>query len=111
MPGGVTKNIMVSENLKKEETEATDLKRQLGFKDVFFLSFGGQSPLLSLLTYGAVALALGGYLSPVFLIIGALIVLVNGFVIQRLAKRFTSTGGIYTYAFHSLSERMGFQTG
>jgi queuine/archaeosine tRNA-ribosyltransferase len=31
-----------------------DLKRRLSFRDVFFLSFGGQSPLLSILAYGAV---------------------------------------------------------
>ncbi len=91
--------------------EPADLKRYLTFRDVFFLSFGGESPLLSLLTYGAVALSLGGYLAPVILIIGALIVLVNGMVVHRLSTRFTSTGGYYTYAVHSLSERTGFQTG
>ena len=45
-----------------------ELKRDLSFRDVFFLSFGGMSPLLSLLTYGAVALAYGGLLSPIVII-------------------------------------------
>ncbi|MDG6907922.1 MAG: amino acid permease [Nitrososphaerota archaeon] len=88
-----------------------DLKRALSFRDVFFLSFGGESPLLSLLTYGAVALSLGGYLAPIILLIGMLVVLVNGLVVHRLARRFTASGGYYTYAMHSLSERTGFQTG
>ena len=93
------------------EDRQKDLKRQLSFRDVFFLSFGGSSPLLSLLTYGAIALSLGGYLAPIILLAGALVVLVNGLVVQRLSKRFTSSGGYYTYAIHSLSERAGFQTG
>ncbi len=87
------------------------MRRQLTFKEIFFLSFGGQSPLLSLLTYGAVALSLGGYLAPIILLIATLIVLANGMVVQRLSRRFTSAGGYYTYALHLLSERMGFQTG
>jgi amino acid transporter len=88
-----------------------EIKRQLSFRDVFFLSFGGQSPLLSLLTYGAVAMSLGGYFAPVIILIGTGVVLVNGLVVQRLSKRFTSFGGYYTYAMHLLSERFGFQTG
>ena len=47
-----------------------DLKRSLGLRDVFFLSFGGMSPLLSLLTYGAVALEYGGPLAPLIMISG-----------------------------------------
>jgi amino acid transporter/CBS domain-containing protein len=92
-------------------TAKEDLKRQLTFRDVFFLSFGGSSPLLSLLTYGAVALLLGGYLAPIILLAGTMIVLVNGLVVQRMASRFTTSGGYYTYAFRMLSERAGFQTG
>jgi amino acid transporter/predicted transcriptional regulator len=87
------------------------MKRHLSFSDVFFLSFGGQSPLLSLLTYGAVAVSLGGYFAPVIILIGTAIVFVNGLVVNRLSKRFTSSGGYYTYAMNLLSERFGFQTG
>ena len=94
-----------------DKQQGKDIKRQLSFSDVFFLSFGGQSPLLSLLTYGAVALSLGGYFAPVIILIGTAVVLVNGLVVNRLSKRFTSLGGYYTYAMNLLSERFGFQTG
>jgi amino acid transporter/CBS domain-containing protein len=94
-----------------DKQQGKDFKRQLSFSDVFFLSFGGQSPLLSLLTYGAVALSLGGYFAPVIILIGTAVVLVNGLVVNRLSKRFTSLGGYYTYAMNLLSERFGFQTG
>ncbi len=57
------------------------------------------------------ALSLGGYFAPIIILIGAAVVLVNGLVVQRLSKRFTSFGGYYTYAIHLLSERFGFQTG
>ena len=98
--------------MKTSETQQNKgLKRQLSFSDVFFLSFGGQSPLLSLLTYGAVALSLGGYFAPIIILFGTGVVLVNGLVVNRLSKRFTSLGGYYTYAMNLLSERFGFQTG
>ena len=57
------------------------------------------------------ALSLGGYFAPIIILIGTVVVLVNGLVVQRLSKRFTSFGGYYTYAMHLLSERFGFQTG
>ena len=102
----------LSGNVKtSDKQQGKDIKRQLSFSDVFFLSFGGQSPLLSLLTYGAVALSLGGYFAPVIILIGTAVVLVNGLVVNRLSKRFTSLGGYYTYAMNLLSERFGFQTG
>jgi len=101
-----------STDLKTVDTQQSkDVKRHLSFRDVFFLSFGGQSPLLSLLTYGAVAMSLGGYFAPVIILIGTGVVLVNGLVVNRLSKRFTSFGGYYTYAMNILSERFGFQTG
>jgi hypothetical protein len=55
----IAKRIISAMNTSESQLNV-DLKRQLSFRDVFFLSFGGQSPLLSLLTYGAVALSLGG---------------------------------------------------
>ena len=88
-----------------------ELPRHLSFRDVFFLSFGGMSPLLSLLTYGAVALSYGGLLSPLIMIIGTLLVLINGLVVMQLSRRFRTSGGYYTYAFQVLSERVGFSTG
>ncbi|MCL4444660.1 MAG: amino acid permease, partial [Candidatus Thermoplasmatota archaeon] len=87
----------------KEDSQPADLKRSLGLRDVFFLSFGGMSPLLSLLTYGAVALEYGGPLAPLIMIIGMLLVLVNGLVVMQLSKRFRTTGGYYTYAFQALT--------
>ena len=41
-----------------------ELVRHLTFRDLFFLSFGGMSPLLSILTYGAFAYTLAGYDAP-----------------------------------------------
>ncbi len=100
----------MSETTPMENSES-ELPRHLSFRDVFFLSFGGMSPLLSLLTYGAVALAYGGLLSPLIMIIGTLLVLINGLVVMQLSKRFKTSGGYYTYAFQVLSERVGFSTG
>jgi len=101
----------VSGTLESSEKQRKDLKRQLSFRDVFFLSFGGQSPLLSILTFGAVALSLAGVLGPIAVLLGTLVVLANGLVAHRLSKRFTSSGGYFTYAIHSLSQHAGFQTG
>ncbi|MGC8515600.1 MAG: APC family permease, partial [Thermoplasmata archaeon] len=95
----------------KENQQPADLKRSLGLRDVFFLSFGGMSPLLSLLTYGAVALEYGGALAPLIMIIGMLLVLINGLVVMQLSKRFRTSGGYYTYAFQALTERVGLSTG
>ena len=96
--------------MRPSETKS-ELKRHLSFRDVYFLSFGGQSPLLSLLTYGAVAVSLGGLFSPVIILMAAMLVLINGFVVLRLSKRFTTSGGYYSYAVQTLSDRVGFETG
>ena len=98
-------------NKNSEVGSESDLPRHLSLRDVFFLSFGGMSPLLSLLTYGAVALSYGGLLSPPIMIIGTLLVLINGLVVMQLSRRFRTSGGYYTYAFQVLSERVGFSTG
>ncbi len=95
----------------EKEEDSGELKRSLSFRDVFFLSFGGMSPLLSLLTYGAVALSYGGKLAPIVIVLGTLLVLINGLVVMQLSKRFKSSGGYYTYAFQVLSDRLGFSTG
>jgi amino acid transporter len=101
----------LSERRDESTEQKGDLKRQLSFRDVFFLSFGGQSPLLSILTYGAVALSLAGYLGPIAVLLATLVVLGNGLVAHRLARRFTASGGYFTYAIHSLSQHAGLQTG
>ena len=92
-------------------TSSGELTRHLTFKDVFFLSFGGMSPLLSILTYAAFAITLAGYDAPIVMIIGMFLVLVNGLSVTQLSKRFSSSGGYYTYAFLALSARIGFDTG
>ena len=69
------------------------------------------SPLLSILTYAAFAITLAGYDAPIVMVIGTLLVLVNGLVVTQLSKRFSSSGGYYTYAFQALSARIGFDTG
>ncbi len=94
-----------------ESNKRGELTRHLTFKDVFFLSFGGMSPLLSILTYGAFAITLAGYDAPLVMIIGTLLVLINGLSVTQLSKRFSSSGGYYTYAFQALSARIGFDTG
>ena len=93
------------------DEDEDELKRDLSFRDVFFLSFGGMSPLLSLLTYGAVALTYGGLLSPVVMLLGTVLVLFNGLVVMQLSKKFRTSGGYYTYAFQILTERVGLSTG
>ena len=100
---------MDGSDLKSEDPG--ELKRHLSFRDVFFLSFGGMSPLLSLLTYGAVALSYGGLIAPIIIVLGTMLVLVNGLVVMQLSKRFRTSGGYYTYAFQALSDRVGFSTG
>jgi amino acid transporter/CBS domain-containing protein len=95
----------------EEAASKNDLARTLSFKDLFFLSFGGMSPLLSILTYGAFAITLAGYDAPLVMVIGTLLVLLNGLSVTRLSRRFSSSGGYYTYAFQALSARIGFDTG
>ena len=97
---------MQSQQLDKEK-----LTRSLTFRDLFFLSFGGMSPLLSILTYGAFAFTLAGYDAPIVMLIGTFLVLLNGLGVTRLSRRFSSSGGYYTYAFQALSARIGFDTG
>ncbi len=93
------------------QNSSKELTRRLGFKDLFFLSFGGMSPLLSIITYGAFAYTLAGADAPIVMIIGTLLVLLNGLVVTKLSGRFSSSGGYYTYAFQALSARIGFDTG
>lgn len=93
------------------EDEASELRREIGLLDLVFLSFGGQSPFLSILSYGVAVFALVGGLAPIAILLGTLMVLVNGLVVYRLSMRFTKAGGYYTYAYYSLTKRLGFETG
>ncbi|PSN93417.1 hypothetical protein B9Q09_05940, partial [Candidatus Marsarchaeota G2 archaeon ECH_B_SAG-C16] len=90
--------------------QETVVMRRLGFIDAFFLAFGGQSILLSLLTYGAAVIALSGYFSPVAVALGTALVVLNGVVVQRLSNLYTQNGGYYNYA-KNLNGRLGAHTG
>ena len=91
--------------------KTSELKRELNFRDIFFLSLGGQAPFLSMLTYATAVLLLALYFSPIVVIIGTAVVLVNGIVVYYLSKKHTETGGYFNYAFKLLSKRFGFETG
>lgn len=87
------------------------MRRELGFIDLVFLSFGGQSPFLSVLSYGLFVFMAVGTAAPLAIVLGTLMVLINGLVVYRLSTRFTQAGGYYTYAYYSLTRRLGFETG
>ena len=87
------------------------LHREIGLLDLVFLSFGGQSPFLSILSYGVLVFTSVGAIAPLAIMLGTLMVLINGLVVYRLSTRFTQTGGYYTYAYYSLTKRLGFETG
>jgi amino acid transporter len=90
--------------------QETVVMRRLGFIDAFFLAFGGQSILLSLLTYGAAVIALSGYFSPVAVALGTALVVLNGVVVQRLSNLYTQNGGYYNYA-KNINGRLGAHIG
>lgn len=104
-------------NLKNRSVEnvnrvnSNQLKRTIGFADIFFMSFGGQAPFLTMLTYATAALLLATFYSPIVLIIGTLVVLINGAGVYYLSKKHDETGGYFNYAYKSLSHRFGFETG
>ncbi len=75
------------------------------------MSFGGQAPFLSMLTYATAALILTLFFSPIVLIIGTLVVLINGAGVYYLSKKHDESGGYFNYAYKSLSHRFGFETG
>ena len=108
-------NEVTGEALSVQTTRVTNktsgLKRELEFRDIFFLSLGGQAPFLSMLTYATAVLLLALYFSPIVIIIGTAVVLVNGIVVYYLSKKHVETGGYFNYAFKLLSERFGFETG
>ncbi|WP_157463143.1 APC family permease [Caldisphaera lagunensis] len=89
----------------------TTLKRKLSFRDLFFLSLGGQAPFLSLLTYATGVIIYSFLFSPLIIILGALLVLINGLVVYKLSKKYQEAGGYYIYAMYSLTRRLGLETG
>lgn len=89
----------------KKETKVLSLRH------LYFLSVGGQGPFISLISFGTEMLILAGIHAVVSMIIATVIVLINGFVINFLARRFTRGGGYYIYGLYGLTERLGFETG
>ncbi|BBG24371.1 APC family permease [Sulfuracidifex tepidarius] len=92
-------------------SDTKKLKRTLSFKDLFFLSIGGQGPFISLIAFGTVMLSIAGKFAVISMMTATIIVLLNGLVIYFLSRRFSSGGGYYTYGLYGLSQRMGFETG
>jgi amino acid transporter len=75
--------------------------KQLRFRDLLFISFGGQAPLISMLTFGTAMIALAGSGAALAMIIATTIVSVNGLVVYYLSRRFKRGGGYYVYAYYS----------
>jgi amino acid transporter len=103
----------MSSTQEKEEssTGTRGPTRELGLLDIVFLSFGGQSPFLSVLSYGTYAFLLAKGFAPIAILIGTLIVLVNGLNVYKLSSKIAQPGGYTAYAYFSLTKRLGFQTG
>ena len=97
-----SENISISKN---------DEKSRLKMLDLFFLSFGGQAPFISLLTFGTVMISIVGTSAAFAMILATLVVLFNGLVIYFLSLRYKRGGGYYVYALYSLTPRLGLNTG
>jgi len=90
---------------------STTPHKKLSLRELLFIALGGQSPFISLISFGTFALLIAGRFAAISAMISMIIVLLNALVIYFLAKRITRIGGYYSYAFFGLSERLGFQAG
>lgn len=97
--------------MKSDRKKAIGRRSRLSLRDLFFISFGGQAPFISLLTFGTVIISLVGVEGVIAMAIATLVVLSNGLVVYFLSKRFKRGGGYYVYAFYSLTFRLGLNTG
>ncbi|QKQ99108.1 APC family permease [Metallosphaera tengchongensis] len=95
----------------QKEQRDSEPRREIGVLDLIFISLGGQSPFLSVLTYGVAAYDVVGRGAALAVILGTVLVLVNGMVVYILSNKFTKAGGYYTYAYYTLTKRLGFETG
>ncbi|ARM76189.1 APC family permease [Acidianus manzaensis] len=96
---------------KKESIENKLSRKKLSYPELFFLSFGGQAPFISLLTFGTVMIAYVGQLGAFAMLVATLVVLFNGLTVYFLSKRFNRSGGYYIYALYGLSNNLGLETG
>ncbi len=94
-----------------EASQGSGLVRALTFKDLVFLSFGGQAALLSLLSYATGVVIYVGYAAPLVIMLGTLVVLLNAVSVYGLSKRYGEVGGYYIYALYSMTRRLGLETG
>lgn len=88
-----------------------NISKKLSLRELFFIALGGESPFISLISFGTFTVAIAGRNAPLAALIGLCIVLLNGLVIYYLAQRIYRIGGYYSYAFFGLSQRLGFQSG
>ncbi|BCU70841.1 APC family permease [Stygiolobus caldivivus] len=93
------------------KSEVTKNKSGLSFLDLFFISFGGQAPYISLLTFGTAMIAEVGLAGSFAMLVATVVVLFNGLVVYFLSKRYKRGGGYYVYALYSLTPRLGLNTG
>lgn len=88
-----------------------DKRERLSLRELFFLSFGGQAPLISLLTFGTAMVILAGEAAPLAMLIATAVVSINGLVVYFMSRRFKRGGGYYVYAYYSLTPNLGLNAG
>ena len=86
-------------------------EKKLSFPELFFISFGGQAPFISLLTFGTVMIAMVGTAGALAMMIATIVVFFNGIVVYFLSRRYHRSGGYYIYALYGLSGGLGIETG
>ena len=86
-------------------------EKKLTFRELFFISFGGQAPFISLLTFGTVMIAMVGTAGAFAMIIATTVVFFNGLVVYFLSSKYKRSGGYYIYALYGLSSGLGIETG
>ncbi|MEM3271271.1 MAG: APC family permease, partial [Metallosphaera sp.] len=79
--------------------------------EAFFLSFGGQSPFISLIAFGTIMISYVGRYAGFSMLMTTLLVMINASVVYSLSRRFKKGSGYYTYALHSLTDNLGITTG
>ncbi|MDT7866950.1 MAG: amino acid permease, partial [Acidianus sp.] len=77
-----------NERVNSAEPRSTGLTRTLSFRELVFLSFGGQAALLSLLTYATGVLVYASRFSPIAIVLGTTVVLLNAVPVYGLSRRY-----------------------
>lgn len=100
-----------NERVDSAKPRRSGLARTLSFRDLVFLSFGGQAALLSLLTYATGVLVYASRFSPIAIVLGTTVVLLNAVPVYGLSRRYAEAGGYYIYALYTMTRRLGLETG